>query len=115
MTIVLSALILSVYFSWSVSINYLKGTSFTVDYRVDDVNISEEDLVLFPEFVFCLQAPWDVDKSKEINMSLSLLSFMPNLFYPFGGFGEDVQDKQNELDKEYRDILNMAVWGSTYF
>ena len=112
MVIVFSALILSVYYSWSVSYNYLKGTSFTVDYSIDDVNISETGLVPFPEFVFCLQAPWDVDKSKEVNMSLNLLSYMPNIFYPFGNFTAEAHNKKNELDKEYKNILNKTGWST---
>jgi len=110
--IVVTALFLSVYYSLSVSNSYLRGTSFYVDYSIDDVNVSQKGLVPFPEFVFCLEAPWDIEKSKKINMSIDLLSYMTNLFYPYGRFGKDAEEKQKELDKEYRGILNMNGWNT---
>jgi Amiloride-sensitive sodium channel len=109
--IALAALVLSCYFSWSVSYSYLHDSSFFVDYSIDNVNVSETGPVHFPEFVICLEAPWDVNKSKKLNMSIELLSYMSNLFYPFGGFGRDGRLNKNQtlitqLDTEYKQLLN---------
>jgi hypothetical protein len=80
-----------------------------VDYSIDNVNVSDTGPVDFPEFVLCLESPWDVNKSKKLNMSLDLLSYMPNLFFPFGGFGQDFYENLTlmaQLDTEYRQLLN---------
>jgi Amiloride-sensitive sodium channel len=108
--ITVSALVLSSYFSWRVSCTYLYDSSFVVDYSVDNVNVSETGPVQFPEFVICLEAPWDVLKSQELNMSLDLLSYMTNLFYPYGGLGKDSSLYENskilaQLESEYRQLL----------
>ena len=111
--VVLFALALSTYFSWSVTSTYLYQTSFTVDYSIDNVNVSESGSVPFPAFVICLEAPWDVTKSKELNMSINLLSYMTNLLYPFGRYGgwyysENNSRLKNELETEYNNLLNIT-------
>jgi hypothetical protein len=71
---------------------------------------SETGPVQFPDFVLCLEAPWDVNKSKQLNISIDLLSYMTNLFYPYGGFGMNGNSLDNltitQLDTEYRQLLN---------
>jgi hypothetical protein len=50
-----------------------------------------------------------VNKSKKLDMSLDQLSYMPNLFFPFGGFGQDFYENLTlmaQLDTEYRQLLN---------
>jgi hypothetical protein len=107
--VVLAALALSGYYSWAVSYSYLNTSSFSVDYSIDAVNVSQAGLVPFPEVVFCLAAPWHVEKSKQINMSINLLSYMTNFLYPYGGFGMDESFKDSslrqELDIEYENLL----------
>ena len=76
--------------------------------------------VPLPDIVICLEAPWDVEKSVVLNMSINLLSFMTNLAFPFGGFGTSIYDYDSggdwnntlihELNKEYKDILLKTGW-----
>jgi hypothetical protein len=101
--IAFSALILSCYFSWSVSCGYLYDSSYFVDYSIDNVNVSETGPVHFPEFVICLEAPWDVNKSKHLNMSIDLLSYMTNLFY---GYLRDNVTFLSQMNTEYKQLLN---------
>jgi hypothetical protein len=113
MVVVVFALFLSGYFSWTVSHSYLYDTSFTVDYSVDDVNVSESGPVLFPELVICLEAPWDLAKSAKLNMSIDLLSYMTNLFYPYGGSGMNGYLEKNvtlksQLIAEYDSLLKSS-------
>ena len=75
--------------------------------------------VPLPDIVICLEAPWDVEKSVVLNMSINLLSYMTNLAFPFGGFGISIYDYDSgywnntlkqELNKEYKDILLKTGW-----
>ena len=115
--VVLIALVLSAFFSWCVTYSYLYQTSFSVDYSIDNVNVSESGNVPFPEFVICLEAPWDITKSQRLNISINLLSYMTNLFYPYGEYGDwyhsDNQSRlKHELETEYFNILNRTGWNT---
>ena len=109
--LILAAITLSGYFSWSVSYSYLTETSFSVDYRIDHWNVSKDGLVPFPEFVLCLEAPWDIAKSKKENISIDLLSYMTNFIFPYAGFGsQNNYSKMPDLEKEYLNTLNKNGW-----
>ncbi len=79
-------------YAWKVTKCYTEGRSFTVDYSVDTIDASLDGPVPLPDIVICLEAPWDVEKSMVLNMSINLLSYMTNLAFPFGGFGTSIYD-----------------------
>jgi len=102
----------------------MEGHSFSVHYTIDTTDPSMSGPVPLPDIVICLEAPWDEKKSRELNISINLLSYMTTLFFPFGGFGPGLYDHQpdlkptilkEELDKEYSNILIKTGYNTVEF
>jgi len=83
------------------------GRSFAVDYSIDTVDASKNGPVPLPEIVICLEAPWDINKSRGLNMSNNLLSYMTNLIFPYAGFGlvNKFPPVKKKIDAEYTKFL----------
>ena len=110
----LIALAFSLYFTVNFITGYVNDSPFSTNFNVQAMNLEGSGLVPFPDLLICTSSPWDMDKIRDYNISMDLVSYMTKFLFPFmkSTFEGIGLPTFNILEDKYNQLINKRFDGN---
>ena len=111
---ILVSLILSLYFTYNFVTGYMSSSPFSTNYDITTMGEEGNGLVPYPDLLICTSSPWDMDKIRDYNISMDLVSYMTKFLFPFmkSTFEGIGLPTFNILEDKYNQLINKRFDGN---